>query len=154
MQFKKIGIYLFLLMVLTSCLTLGNNKSNKSDWTFDNYLLEVQKNTSRQRYSTAINNLLEIQKKFPDTEAVMVNYLIAYNYFSIKAYSTARKYFDNVFSIYQTLTKEGEIIENEKFIILAKSLIAKIDETEAYFDPYHVREERESAGKKITPKKE
>src|SRR5574344_223785 len=114
MLLKKIlstGVILLLLM--SGETGSMNRRTNRSEWTFDNYLLEVQRNTSKQRNTTAIKNLTEMQSKFPNQETIMVNYLIGYNYYSINAFSSARKYLGNTFALYQTLTVEGEKIENE-----------------------------------------
>jgi hypothetical protein len=151
---KKVVLLAVVMSMLTSCITLGNKRTSKDEWSFDNYLLEVQKNTSKQRYQTAIRYLFEIQEKYPDREKIMVNYLIAYNYYSINGFSTAKKYFDNVFKLYDSLTREGDLVENEKFVTLSRILLEKITEKESYFDPYHVREEQDKKGKKISPRKD
>ena len=136
-----------------SCVSTGNLITKKSEWTFDNYLLEIQKNTSNQRYNRAILLLHELQLAFPEQEKIMVNYLIAYNYYCVKGYVVARNHFTKVKELYNNLENQGEIAENEKFVVLSDLVISKIDDAEAHFDPYRVREEMESKGKKLKPQK-
>lgn len=154
MIFKKmIAIVFVFSFLLQSCSSTGTvKKTKKEDWSFDNYLVEVQKHTNKQRYLTAIKLLMEMKKKFPDTEKVMVNYLIGYNYYELKSYKIARSYFDAVFFLFNELAAEGERLENEKFTVLATSLLEKIDKAESSFDPYEIKAERESnANWKIKP---
>lgn len=155
MKVKKYVLPFILFMVLVSCTTIRHKKTNKSEWGFDNYLLEAQQSTSKQRYSTAISTLNDLQKKFPDTEKIMVNYLIGFNYYNIKAFGVAKKYLEVVFPLYENLTTESEKLENKKFVTLATIVLDRISKEEAYFDPYHVRDDIEkSKNKKIEPKKD
>jgi hypothetical protein len=90
--------------------------------------------------------------KFPDTEKVMTNYLIGYNYFELKSYKIAKKYLDSVFFLFREITSDELRAENEKFTVLATLLLEKIDHAESVFDPYAIKPEIEKMKeKKIKP---
>lgn len=154
--FKHITVILcavFILSTLSSCASFSETKQKKREkWIFDNYLLEAQSFTNRRKYLNAIKTLNEMNLKFPNTEKVMTNYLIGYNYYELKSYKVAKKYLDSVFFLYRELYTEEERSENEKFTVLATLLLEKIDHAENVFDPYEVKPEIEKMReKKIKP---
>lgn len=154
--FKHITVILcavFILLTLSSCASFSETKQKKREkWIFDNYLLEAQSFTNRRKYLNAIKTLNEMSLKFPNTEKVMTNYLIGYNYYELKSYKVAKKYLDSVFFLYRELYTEEERSENEKFTVLATLLLEKIDHAENVFDPYEVKPEIEKMReKKIKP---
>lgn len=154
--FKHITVILcgvFVLSALSSCSSFSETKKKKKEkWIFDNYLLEAQSFTNRRKYLNAIKILNEMNQKFPNTEKVMTNYLIGYNYYELKSYKVARKYLDSVFFLYRELYSDEERAENEKFTVLATLLLEKIDHAENVFDPYEVKPEMEKMReKKLKP---
>ncbi len=154
--FKHITIMLctvFILSTLSSCASLSEARKRKREaWIFDNYLLEAQSFTNRRKYLNAIKTLNEMSLKFPDTEKVMTNYLIGYNYFELKSYKIAKKYLDSVFFLFREITSDEMRAENEKFTVLATLLLEKIDHAESVFDPYAIKPEIEKMKeKKIKP---
>lgn len=143
----------FILSTIFSCASLSETKKKKREkWIFDNYLLEAQSFTNRRKYLSAIKTLNEMSLKFPDTEKVMTNYLIGYNYFELKSYKIAKKYLDSVFFLFREITSDELRAENEKFTVLATLLLEKIDHAESVFDPYAIKPEIEKMKeKKIKP---
>lgn len=143
----------FILSTIFSCTSLSEAKKKKREkWIFDNYLLEAQSFTNRRKYLSAIKTLNEMSLKFPDTEKVMTNYLIGYNYFELKSYKIAKKYLDSVFFLFREITSDELRAENEKFTVLATLLLEKIDHAESVFDPYAIKPEIEKMKeKKIKP---
>lgn len=143
----------FILSTIFSCASLSEAKKKKREkWIFDNYLLEAQSFTNRRKYLSAIKTLNEMSLKFPDTEKVMTNYLIGYNYFELKSYKIAKKYLDSVFFLFREITSDELRAENEKFTVLATLLLEKIDHAESVFDPYAIKPEIEKMKeKKIKP---
>lgn len=154
--FKHITVILcevFIVSTLFSCRSFSEAKRMKREkWIFDNYLLEAQSFTNRRKYLSAIKILNEMNQKFPNTERVMTNYLIGYNYYELKSYKVARKYLDSVFFLFRELGTDEERSENEKFTVLSTLLLEKIDHAENVFDPYEIKPEIEKIReKKIKP---
>lgn len=149
----KILCSFFILSTIFSCASFPESKSKKKEkWIFDNYLLEAQSFTNRRKYLSAIKTLNEMNQKYPNTEKVMTNYLIGYNYYELKSYKVAKKYLDSVFFLFRELVTDEERSENEKFTVLATLLLEKIDHAENVFDPYEIKPEIEKRReKKIKP---
>ncbi len=148
---KRLIVITFIITVFVGCKSIASTAEQKKAWDFERYVLDAQQNTNKQKYKSAIKSLFDVSVKYPNENKVTVNYLIGYNFYLLKNYVQAKKHLELVSSLNEVESVQGNLIENEKFVVLSRILLEKIDNQLKSFDPYHIKEDIE-ANKKVKPK--
>lgn len=152
---KSLNLLAFIAVttaLLFSCKTL--KEVDKSMWDSEKYILEAQKLSNKERYKKAIEMLEEMTAALPGQDEITLNYLIGFNYYNLKQYDKAKTYFETVKVMFESrVFTEIQREEYKKFVVLADSLLSKIEEDQGTFDPYHIQEDLKK-NKKIRPKKD
>ena len=121
---------------------------------FEKLILNAQEMTNRGRYIEAINILNDGFERFPDTDVLTLNYNIGFNYYKMKDFDDAKKYFNRVINLFENnQSKTTQELENErKFVILSGQMLDRIQkDIDAKIDPYHIKEDVQE-NKKVAPK--
>jgi outer membrane protein assembly factor BamD (BamD/ComL family) len=154
---RKIVVLLLVLFSLVNCVSNKNKKTVENPVDFDGWIMKSQAMTNRGKYLEAVNILNETMVKFPDTETLNLNYNIGYNYYKLKKYDDAKRYFNRVISFFESNSSKSQedIEENRKYVVLSGLMLDRIQKDfEAMKDPYHVLEElAEKEQSKVSPKK-
>jgi tetratricopeptide (TPR) repeat protein len=151
---KKSFFYLILLFLIFSCVTKVKKEAEKPN-DFEKLILNAQEMTNRGKYLDAIAILNDGFERFPDTDVLTLNYNIGFNYYKLKNYDDAKKYFNRVINLFENNQSKNsqETNDDRKFVILSGVMIDRIQkDIEAKTDPYHIKEEVQE-NQKAKPKK-
>jgi|GEM_PF-1303829 len=150
----KKTLYLFFLFIflISSCKTLYKRKNLTED-NFERWLITAQEFTNLGRYRKALDILFETRKVFPDTEEIAVVYNIGFNYYKLKNFKEAKKYLNDVKTLFESNSNEQFVYDNRKYDVLADVIMEKMNLfREDLLDPYHIKDQIDK-NRKIRPKK-
>ena len=146
----KIGIIFFASFLIIGCLSSKKQVKEKDD--LELWILEAQDFTDKNKYRSAIEMINKAMVKFPDKEVLALNYIVGFNYYKLRKYDEAKKYFNRVIKLFESESHNED--EYRKYVILSTKLVEKLeDDIKNRRDPYHVKEDLKE-NRKIRAKKE